>query len=281
MDFNEHELALLDRIRSTGAARYRDLLTAGFTQSQIRRLTNAGALERVAHGVYALPGPDFPRRAALAHGTHLTCISALDLFKITGMVQDSRLHVTRMEPADGFVVHRRRSPPLAMPGLVTASAAVADALRCMPPMEAHVRLESALGKGVRRSSILAHLPGPTNGRLRTMVLSASAEAGSALETVGRLLLREKGLQVEVQKQISGVGRVDFLVEGRVIVELDGYEFHADKEQFQRDRERTNAAQLAGYTCLRFTYADVIHRPEAFTRSVREAVRRARALRAPR
>jgi very-short-patch-repair endonuclease len=68
--------------------------------------------------------------------------------------------------------------------------------------------------------------------------------------------------------------VDFLVEGRVIVELDGGEFRSSKAQFQRDRERTNAAQIAGFTCLRFTRADILHCPDEFARTVAEAVKRA-------
>jgi very-short-patch-repair endonuclease len=47
---------------------------------------------------------------------------------------------------------------------------------------------------------------------------------------------------------------------RLIVELDGYAHHADKQAFQRDRTQANALTAKGFTVLRYTYEDVVHRP---------------------
>lgn len=46
----------------------------------------------------------------------------------------------------------------------------------------------------------------------------------------------------------------------MIVELDGYAHHRTRRAFQRDRDKANALTAAGYTVLRYTYADVVHRP---------------------
>jgi hypothetical protein len=55
--------------------------------------------------------------------------------------------------------------------------------------------------------------------------------------------------------------VDVLWPGRkLVVELDGYAFHKDRQAFQRDREKTNALVAAGCKVLRFTYEDVVRRP---------------------
>jgi very-short-patch-repair endonuclease len=58
-------------------------------------------------------------------------------------------------------------------------------------------------------------------------------------------------------KVPGVGRVDLLVEGHVILELDGYIWHGDEEAFERDHRRDLAAGLAHYRVLRFTYDQVM------------------------
>ncbi|HEV7624809.1 MAG TPA: DUF559 domain-containing protein [Amnibacterium sp.] len=68
-------------------------------------------------------------------------------------------------------------------------------------------------------------------------------------------MQQLGLLVEPQVEIAGVGRVDLLVERRLIVELDGREYHAGR--FERDRTRDAAAALRRYRTLRFTWAQVL------------------------
>jgi predicted transcriptional regulator of viral defense system len=48
---------------------------------------------------------------------------------------------------------------------------------------------------------------------------------------------------------------------RLAVELDGWNAHKTRDAFQRDRTRSNDLQAAGWTILRFTHADVVHRPD--------------------
>lgn len=70
------------------------------------------------------------------------------------------------------------------------------------------------------------------------------------------------------------GRVDFAyVEERIIIEVDGRLFHGP-EVFESDRERDNAAGLAGWRVLRFTWHMVTMRPEYVITTVREALRQA-------
>jgi very-short-patch-repair endonuclease len=47
---------------------------------------------------------------------------------------------------------------------------------------------------------------------------------------------------------------------RLVVELDGWRDHGTRQAFQDDRERGNALTAAGWTVLRFTWADVTRRP---------------------
>jgi very-short-patch-repair endonuclease len=93
----------------------------------------------------------------------------------------------------------------------------------------------------------------------------TAATESELETRFVQLLRRAGLpepvrQYEVYDGFALVGRIDFAYpDRRLAIELDGLGAHADR--FQRDRTRQNGLVLMGWTVLRFTWADVVDRPE--------------------
>ena len=55
----------------------------------------------------------------------------------------------------------------------------------------------------------------------------------------------------------------------LIIEIDGWAFHSDVDQFQRDRTRQNTLVAAGWTVLRFTWADLTQRPEHVIRAIRQ------------
>lgn len=60
----------------------------------------------------------------------------------------------------------------------------------------------------------------------------------------------------------GILRVDFLI-GRVVVELDGHEWHErTPEQVERDHKRDRQLIACGYTVLRFSGREVIRDPRA-------------------
>jgi very-short-patch-repair endonuclease len=56
---------------------------------------------------------------------------------------------------------------------------------------------------------------------------------------------------------------------RVVVEVDGWETHQTKTAFEEDRRRDRILRLAGWTVLRFTWADVIDRPGEMASAVGE------------
>lgn len=60
---NEHVLAL---VRAAGILRSRDLATHGIAREHLRRLHQRGQLERVARGLYALPGNQANQHRSLA-----------------------------------------------------------------------------------------------------------------------------------------------------------------------------------------------------------------------
>lgn len=58
---------------------------------------------------------------------------------------------------------------------------------------------------------------------------------------------------------------------RLIVEADGWRWHRDRAAFERDREKTNRLQLAGYVVLRFTHDAIVRRPDQVATAVRRAL----------
>lgn len=66
--------------------------------------------------------------------------------------------------------------------------------------------------------------------------------------------------------------MDLLVEGFLIVELDGFAFHADRTAFREDRRRNNTAALHGLPTLRYLYEDVVFGQERILAEVIEVLR---------
>lgn len=115
-------------------------------------------------------------------------------------------------------------------------------------------------------------------RLRSLVDPAAESPG---ESLTRLLLGGLGLdfrtQVDIRDAAGFVGRVDFLVEGRIVVEFDGLSKYAGadgREALAREKAREDRLRALGFEVVRLTWSD-LGRPERVARLVREA--RARAL----
>ncbi|MFD1213070.1 type IV toxin-antitoxin system AbiEi family antitoxin domain-containing protein [Arthrobacter sp. GCM10027362] len=263
--------------RLGGTARLADLHRAGFTRAAIDAAVRSGAIRRVRRGLVGVPGgnPDI-RRALMANGL-ITCVSAARELGLWTLKQPADLHLWTDHgrvPAS-VATHRGSLAGRRLPGAYVGVAdAVLHTLRCRPALEAMVVAESALRLGaVRRQELLEHLPGARNGVYRRLVGRLRTDAESPLEIIARELFRQAGLRVEAQVHIRGLGRVDLLVEGCVIVELDGMDFHWNRETFRKDRVRNNQGVLAGLPTLRYVYEDLVFRPDAVLAQVRSMVRR--------
>ncbi len=101
-------------------------------------------------------------------------------------------------------------------------------------------------------------------------------AHSWLEARLILLLKSAGIRGWVANapvsDASGlIGIADILFPGaRLIIEVDGRRYH-DADRFQSDRTRQNRLVRAGYTVLRFTYDDIVRRPEHVVRVVQQTL----------
>ena len=132
-------------------------------------------------------------------------------------------------------------------------------LVCMPLKVSLPMLDAARNRGLYDVSTLT-IP-PTGSRLPHLkeALSLSSErARSILETVARLQLIDMGLTPQVGVWIEGVGEVDMIILGFIVIEVDGWAFHSSKEQREKDLKRDRELLRRGFVVLRFTYDDVMN-----------------------
>jgi len=91
---------------------------------------------------------------------------------------------------------------------------------------------------------------------------------SELERRFMELVDEAGLPLPSQNVYLDGYEVDAVwEEQRVVVELDGYEFHRTRAAFERDRERDAKLQAEGWRVLRFSWRQVVFEPETVVRAL--------------
>jgi very-short-patch-repair endonuclease len=125
---------------------------------------------------------------------------------------------------------------------------------------------------------MAGLAGHTGiDRARRALASTDLKLESVLEGELLALLRRAGLNPVAQYVVMAggrwVARVDFALPGiRLAIEADGYDTHARRRGFERDREKAVLLQLAGWQLLSFTATQIRHQPEWVVSTVLERVR---------
>ena len=110
---------------------------------------------------------------------------------------------------------------------------------------------------VASSDIRIPSSGPHAPLVREALLLSRPRARSLLETIARLRLRKAGIEAEVGVLIRGVGEVDLLIDGALVVELDGWQFHASREQRHKDLARDRALLARGFLVMRYGYHDIV------------------------
>lgn len=255
-----------------------DLLADGMTTRMLTRAVRDGLLVRPRRGHYLPPEAHPDLVEAVRCGGRLDCVSLLE--RVGVFVRDplgthvqldsdaSRVPV----PAAGVVRHWRATEAHPDDALTPWVEALVQAVLCQTPRAAIATLDSAWHLGIVREAEIAeifHTLPRAYRRLRPL-LDRRAESGT--ETLVRLLLRGLGIRPELQVSIDGVGRVDLVVDGWLIIECDSREHHSSWEAVRADRRRDAVAAALGYTTVRLLAEDILYRPEWVSDVLRRAVR---------
>lgn len=278
-----------------GAARPGELGGSRSVRRARRKLVAEGDLELHPLGCVALPGADPDIVRARQFGARLTCTSAARAHGLAVLDGPAVTHLaiphdrgprlsTQLRSARA-VVHREvpallaAAPHPGVPGgqgpLVVAPAeALARMLRCQAPMSAIVSIDSALNRrACTVADIASLLAGPRGPAARAVLSECDPRSLSPAESVARVSLRRAGFSVEPNCLITGVGYVDLMVEGRVVVECDGFAYHSSREAFAVDRQRDRLLQTQGFVALRFPADEVLRDPATVVMCVRAVLAR--------
>jgi hypothetical protein len=270
---------------------------AGYSAKQVRHRLRSGQWTVVLGSVYAdrsapLSAVSLARAAALAGGagasvSHVTAAVLWDL----KAPRDPEAHVIvdpeRRLRIAGLRPHRlelSESEMAVVDGIPCTSLlrTMVDCLLWLPEEAGRAMAVDALRRGLvsvdHLRTALRHT-GQRHGLSRAWSVVADIGAGAHSEAEVRVhhLFRRAGVggwiaNAPVSDGDGLIGIVDVLfAESRVIVEIDGRAYHSDDVAFQRDRTRQNRLIGVGYRVLRFTWDDVVARPDEVVAQVRRAL----------
>lgn len=251
---------LLEHLR---VARGRRLQDCGITRHQLASDVKAGRIRRLRAGVFASLGLSSEAAAAATHGGALTCQAALRHHGIWTMDLTPGVHVWmgangRVHPHPDCACISHFFAGDTRLGVADITTALVHTYLCAGDEAFFVSFESAWNRGRLSRAIRAHIRAALPSHARWLVDLARADADSGLESLIRLRLHLLGIRMTCQVEIRGVGRVDFVIDGRLIIEADGRDNHSSAEHRHRDLLRDAAASRLGYETLRFDYAQIVH-----------------------
>jgi hypothetical protein len=287
--------------RQDGAISTAQARRAGLTKGQLAHLVQKGVWRRWCRGAYLVQGVHGlrgrVRAAMLGRPGSVACgITAARLLRFDGLPRerpDEPVHLllpsATREQARGVVLHWASLPAedvFDVGGIRATSPGrtLADLVLRARRAEAVALMDAALRAG--HVTDLSRVRARTFGRHGSVARLewwslADGRAESPLETRIRLLLLDGGLPPPTPQWLVtdgrgwAVARLDLAwPEYRLDVEADGRDVHAEPRALYKDRDRQNALANLGWTMLRFTWSDVMARPQHTVQATATALRRA-------
>lgn len=284
-----HRLEQSVRDLGTVATR-RELIAAGYTGRQLTYAVHIGILLRVRKGWYATPDADPALLTAIRVGGRLGCISAAEVYG-WATAEHHTVHVSLAENASrlrhsqsnavhppaadipGVVLHWH-SPvqrPLRQRLLTSPYETTLQIAGCQSPEFAVAAFDSFVHMDPVSSADLEEWLSDVAPRFLAELPRREAGCHSFLESIGRIRLEACGIRGEYQVRIDGVGRVDLVIDGWLVIEWDGREFHDGADAFEQDRWRDAMLTARGYRVLRFSYRMVMFDWYAVIDAIRSAL----------
>lgn len=246
-----------------GVARRAEFATRGIDSRALRRAVAAGEVIRARPGVYVSPSLPRPTRVAVRHGGVLACVSVARLRGLWVLPLDEFVHVSlpphgHAHPHDDCQCIQHWNALSVSSTEVSLVDALLQIRGCLGEDAFFATLESALHEGVLTTAGRTELRERMTESARWLVDLARTDAESGLESLLRVRLYRSGISLSTQIEIPGVGRVDFVLGDRLILEVDGREGHDGDDDRHKDLMRDAVAAGHGFDTLRFDYAMVVH-----------------------
>jgi len=271
----ERMMSITESVRRRGglAATF-ELYSDGHTRAGLALAVNSGSIVRVRQGWFALDGTHPTLLEAVRVGGRLTGLSALELQGFWSY-PTSDLHVA-VHPHDARLRTRldktRRLSEALHPAtcvhwraegagsrfMLTPIECLADVMTCQTPDVVVAVADSVLFKrpDLERDWRRLVLGSPLSHQGYLQTIDGVCESGT--ESIFWFRIRPFGLTVSRQVLVAGVGRVDFRIGPKLIIEIDGAAYHTDPVAFHRDRHRDAVLSALGYRVLRFSYYQVLY-----------------------
>ena len=266
-----------------------ELRAAGLSGAQITHRLARGDLIPVFPGVYrvghrapCLEAHYLAAVKACGEGAALSGLAAAHLWGITKQQPrvpevtaptERRIEGIRTHRARGGLDPREVASFEGIP-LTTVARTLVDVAASLEPAVLAVACHEAGGRhGTTPREIEAVLARRPNARganrLRRVLHGETKVALSRLEALFLELVRKAGLQPPEMNRLAGGRRVDCRwPQYGLTVELDSYRFHNSRHAWEQDRKREREAYARGDNFRRFTWEDLVERPQMIIAELR-------------
>lgn len=161
--------------------------------------------------------------------------------------------------------------------VTTSALTLMDCVTVLPESAANALIDENLGRTTALGDVFALCQTSMCGApgLRKQLRQAATRYASEPERLFARALTSRGLHLLANHWV-GPYKCDFVDErSRVVIEIDGREFHSESGVFERDRRRQNWIALDGWLILRYAAVDVYRALDVCADQVVAVVRRRR------
>jgi very-short-patch-repair endonuclease len=277
-----------------GAITAAQLRAAGLTSDAIRARVDRGRLVRVFRGVFAVGDPSLmplvrPAAALLSCGpaaflSHRSAAALWELAEADPRVIDVTVIGRRPHPRAGVRLHyvkvlkdttthlnlRITSPARALIDFA-AQASTSELAGAFGDARAKRLLTDAALTAALKRAPRNH---PGAAVVRAMLKEGATYDRSKAERLMRRLCRQAELPQPLVNIMLHGHLVDFLwPDKKLIVEVDGYLTHGNRQAFENDRRRDQTHVAAGYVVVRITWSQLQNEPLAVVAAIAQALAR--------
>ena len=260
--------------RQHGVAAVWQLRAHGLRRTAIDHWLRTERPEQIRRGVYGDDG-GLGRivAAALALGPG-AAVSHSNALAVWGLREHrpSPVHVSApgrggRARRDGIVVHRPKTLTLVVhDGIPVCSPTQALLDARLPRFARYRALEAA--EALRLSVDRCRLTTPAWREVREVLRMGMNPTRSDAEARFIFLCRDLGIEMPVvNHQLNGVETDFHWPRARLVVEVDGWEFHRERPAFERDRSRGLTHRIAGWEVVRVSARQVAREPDAVAAGV--------------